>query len=114
MSNQIAREASPRVGKVHNAFSMSSHSDFRGVGNLQLLRSLDSQPHALPSVAMQNGLSKYGYQYILVKQVEAHLRKCILRGHTPNTAMAEPFLWQAGFLQRYHSARTSGFSGNRV
>lgn len=77
MSNQTAREASPEVGKVHNAFSTSS--DFRGVRNLQLLRSLDSQPHALRSVGMQNDLSKYGYQHILVKQVEAHLRNCFYR-----------------------------------
>lgn len=63
---------------------MSSHSDFRGVRNLQLLRSLDSQPHALPSVGMQNDLSKYGSQHILVKQVEAHVRKCRLEA-TPQT-----------------------------
>lgn len=97
MSNQIAREASPGVGKVHNAFSMSSHSDFRGVRNLQLLRSLDYQPHTLPSMGMQNGLSKYGYQHILVKQVEAQVRSTI-RGHTPDTAVVQPFLQQAGFL----------------
>ena len=42
------------------------------------LRSLDSQPHTLPSVGMQNALSKYGHQHTLVKQVEVRLRKCIL------------------------------------
>lgn len=105
MSNQIAREASPGVGKVHNAFSMSSHSDFRGVRNLQLLRSLDSQPHALPSVDMQNGLSKYGYQRILVKQVEAHPRKCVLEA-TPQTLQ-----WQNHFYGRLAFCRGTTVSG---
>lgn len=38
MRNQTASEASPEVGKVHNAFSMSSISDFRGVRNLHLFK----------------------------------------------------------------------------
>lgn len=42
------------------------------------LRSLDSQPHALPSAGMQNALSKHGHQRILVKQVEVRPRKCRL------------------------------------
>lgn len=103
MSNQTAREASPEVGKVHNAFSTSS--DFRGVRNLQLLRSLDSQPHALRSVGMQNDLSKYGYQHILVKQVEAHLRKCVLEA-TPQTLQ-----WQNHFYSRLAFCRGTTVSG---
>lgn len=48
----------------------------------------------MPSVAMQNGLSKYSYQLILVKQVEAHVRKCVLEA-TPQTLQ-----WQNHFYSR--------------
>lgn len=79
------------------------------------LRDLDAQPHTLPSMGMHNTLSEHGHQHILVKQLEACLRKHMLRGQTPHLVKEEIFLWQVGLLQKYHkNVRTSGVSANRV
>lgn len=59
----------------------------------------------MPSMAMQNGLSKYSYQLILVKQVEAHVRKCILEA-TPQTLQ-----WQNHFYNRLAFCRGTTVSG---
>lgn len=48
------------------------------------LRSLDSQPHTLPSVGMQNALSKYGHQHTLVKTGGSTSEEVRIRGRTPD------------------------------